>query len=230
MPKQKVPANRFKVERVKSAKGRKISSTLWLKRQLNDPFVKQAKIDGYRSRAAYKLIEIDDKYKFLKPGKSLLDLGAAPGSWSQVILERFTNKKGEFKGKIIAVDIQELAPIANVQFIKGDIESQEVLDILSKMEKVDIVLSDMAASSSGHSKTDHIRIIALCEAAFDIAIKSLNKDGVFITKVLRGGTEGELLKKIKKYFDRVEHFKPKASRQDSSEIYLVATKFNNKNN
>ena len=208
---------------VKTAKGRKGSSTKWLRRQLNDPFVDEARKHGYRSRAVYKLTEIDDKYHFLKPGSIIVDLGCAPGSWCQVAVER---TKG--KATIIGLDLQEVEPIEGVEFLVGDFMEEEILLLLEeKLEgkKVDVVMSDMAAASCGHSQTDHIRIMALCEVAADFAFDWLREGGAFVAKVLRGGTEQELLKSLRYHFTHVKHIKPKASRQDSSEIFVVATGF-----
>lgn len=209
--------------KVKTAKGRKASSTKWLKRQLNDVFVEKARLEGYRSRAAYKLIEIDDKYHFLKSNKVIVDLGSAPGSWCQVAVERT-----EGKGKIIGIDLQKIEPIEGVDFLQGDFLDNDVLKIFESMlpqSKVDVVLSDMAAASCGHHQTDHIRIMALCEAAIYFAIDWLNEGGFFVAKVLQGGTENELLKILKKNFRTVKHIKPDASRKDSSEMFVIADGF-----
>lgn len=209
--------------RVKTAKGRKSSSTKWLKRQLNDPFVERANREGYRSRAAYKLIEIDDKFNIFKDDSNVIDLGAAPGSWTQVACKKIDSKKG----KVIGIDLQEVSPISGVEFIQGDFLDEEVFNSLLKKidKKFDVVMSDMAAASCGHQQTDHLRIMALCEAALDFAIDVLKKEGAFIAKVLQGGAEANLLSLLKKNFKSVKHFKPKASRQDSSEVYVVALGF-----
>ena len=211
--------------RVKSAKGRKISSTRWLDRQLNDPYVQAAKREGYRARAAYKLLELDDKYHFLKPGLKVVDLGAAPGGWSQVAAARVKSDGGP--GLVVSVDMTEIKPISGVTFLQLDFTAPEA-DIAVKSMlggPADIVLSDMAAPSTGHRQTDHMRIMSLCEAAADFAIDVLNEGGVFCAKVLRGGTEHELLAMLKKYFKLVRHVKPKASRADSAEMYVLATGF-----
>lgn len=210
--------------KLKTAKGRKISSTKWLERQINDPYVKQSKTDGYRSRAAYKLIQINEKFKLLNPGDFVIDLGAAPGGWTQVVAEaiRLGNNKNS---RLIALDLQEMEPLPVVEFIYGDFTSEEVYNELNEKMgniKPNLIISDMAPSACGNSQVDHDRIMLLCEIVFDFAFTWLKKGGSLVVKVLRGGTEGELLKKIKKFFTEVRHFKPAASRADSSEIYLVA--------
>lgn len=212
---------------LKSKKKRTLSSRLWLERQLNDPYVRKAKSDGYRSRAAYKLIEIDQKFKLLKNGLRVIDLGAAPGGWSQVIAEKI-----KAKGTVVALDIQDLAPISdNITIIKGDFETSEVQSQLSKLiDKADLIVSDMAASACGIPTVDHLRIMNLLEAALEFTLDHLEKNGAFVAKVLRGGTEGEILKKLKNNFRQVSHFKPNSSRQDSSEMYLVAKGFKGKIN
>jgi len=207
--------------KVKTAKKRKLSSSLWLARQLNDPYVKQAKLDGYRCRAAYKLLEIDDKFKIFKKGAKIVDLGAAPGGWSQVAQIRSNN------GKVYSFDLLDMAALHGVKFMQLDFLSDDAcLRILEFVgSKVDVVLSDMAANSCGNPQVDHLRIINLCELAFDFAKQILNPGGVFIAKILRGGGDHALLAEIKKHFEMVKNFKPKASRQDSAEIYLVARGF-----
>lgn len=216
--------------KVKSARGRSISSTRWLQRQLNDPYVKRAKTEGYRGRAAFKIMELDDKYRFLVPGARIVDLGAAPGGWCQVAVKR-SNILGERGGKavgtILAIDLQEMEPIAGCEihqldFMVGDAD-QQVKDWLGGM--ADVVMSDMAASSSGHKQTDHLRIIALCEAAAHFAFDVLEEGGTFIAKTLAGGAEGELQKLLKQRFRKVANYKPPSSRQDSSEKFVVATGF-----
>jgi len=210
-------------ERVKTAKKRTISSTRWLSRQLNDPYVKQAKQDGYRSRAAYKLLELDEKFRFLKPGKRVLDLGAAPGGWTQVAVSRV--KSQEKDAPVVAIDLLPMTPIAGALVLKLDFMSGTALaEIREHMkEGVDIVLSDMAPNTTGHAQTDHIRIMALLEAAYPFACEVLKPGGVFVAKVFQGGTERELLTQMKKDFATVKHAKPKASRADSSEVYVVAS-------
>ena len=213
------------VTRVKTARKRSISSTRWLQRQLNDPYVAQAKKDGYRSRAAYKLIELDDKYQWLKPGKTVLDLGAAPGGWTQVAVARI--KSSEAKPSVIGVDLLPIPSIAGALLLQLDFMDDAAPDIIrSHIPKgVDIVLSDMAPNTTGHGATDHIRIMVLLEAAYPFACEVLKPGGVFVAKVFQGGTESELLKMMKKDFATVKHAKPKASRADSSEIYVIASGF-----
>lgn len=214
------PSHRLK-RRVKTARGRKTSSTRWLQRQLNDPYVEAARAEGYRSRAAFKLIELDEKFQFLKSGRTVLDLGAAPGGWCQVSVAKCG------KGKVLGIDIQEIDPITGAELMVLDIHDPEAPDRIKAALKgpVDIVLSDMAASSTGHRQTDHMRIMALCEAGLDLAYDVLAPGGVFVAKVLRGGTEGELLKQMRLHFEKVGHAKPPASRADSAEMYVVATGF-----
>lgn len=216
--------------RVKSARGRKLSSTLWLERQLNDPYVKRAQDEGYRGRAAFKILELDEKYRFLVPGARVVDLGCAPGGWCQVAATR-VNALGERKGKkigsVLGVDLQEVEPIAGAEihqldFMEDDAD-QKVKDWLGG--KADVVMSDMAAASSGHKQTDHLRIIALCEAAAYFAFDVLDEGGTFVAKVLAGGAEGELQKLLKQRFTKVANVKPPASRSDSSEKFVVATGF-----
>jgi 23S rRNA (uridine2552-2'-O)-methyltransferase len=212
--------------RVRTAKKRTVSSKLWLERQLNDPYVAAAKRDGYRSRAAYKLSEIDDKYRFLKPGAVVIDVGAAPGGWSQVAAQRV--KSVERRGLVVAIDLTEIAPVPGVAFMQGDFTeaaSQEALKTLLGGRRADVVLSDMAAPSSGHAQTDHLRIMGLAEEALAFAAEVLAPGGVFLAKVLRGGAERELLAAMKRDFETVRHVKPKASRADSAELYVLASGF-----
>jgi len=214
--------------RVKSAKGRRLSSTLWLQRQLNDPYVQAAQAEGYRSRSAFKLSEIDDKYKFLKKGKSVIDLGAAPGGWCQVAAKRVGSQEGS--GKVIGIDLQEIEPILGVELLQMDFMEEgadtQLYNLLGG--EVDIVLSDMAAASTGHKQTDHIRIIALADTAHHFARTVLSPGGVFLAKVLQGGSENSLLIALKKDFSNVRHVKPDASRKDSAELYVLATGFKSK--
>jgi len=216
-------------EKVKTAKGRKLSSKLWLERQLNDPYVKRANTENRRSRAIYKLIEIDDKFRFLKPGKRVIDLGCAPGGWCEISAERVnsTGENGRAQGFVLGVDLQEVEPIAGVELMQLDFMEEGADDAVKEAMggPADVILSDMAASSTGHRQTDHIRIIALCETAALFARETLNEGGVFVAKVLRGGADAELLKMIKRDFTTVRHYKPGASRSDSAEIYLVAQGF-----
>lgn len=212
--------------KVKTARGRKLSSTKWLQRQLNDPYVAAAKRDGYRSRAAYKLLEIDDKYHLLKPAMNVVDLGCAPGGWAQVAAKRVKSDMGE--GQVIGIDLLEVEPITGVEMIQGDFMDDDAPDKLIAMlggKKANIVMSDMAAASTGHKQTDHLRIIGLCEVALDFAVNILDEKGIFLAKVLQGGTENDLLTLMKQNFAIVRHVKPKASRADSSELYVLATGF-----
>ena len=208
--------------RVRTAKYRKISSTRWLQRQLNDPYVAAAREDGYRSRAAYKLIELNDKFRLIKPGARVVDLGSAPGGWSQVAASVVGPK-----GKVVACDILEMDPIAGVDFVRLDFMDDDAEDRLTERlgGKADIVLSDMASQTTGHRQTDHLRIMGLCEVAAAFAEKILVPGGAFCAKVLRGGTEAELLKQLKQTYSDVRHAKPPASRADSAEMYILAKGF-----
>jgi 23S rRNA (uridine2552-2'-O)-methyltransferase len=208
--------------RVKSGRGRKLSSKLWLERQLNDPYVARAKREGLRSRAAYKLMEIDDKAKLLKRGARVIDLGAAPGGWSQAAAKR-VGAPGQ--GRVVAIDLLAMEPLAGVDFAQLDFLDAAAPEKLKAMlgGPADVVLSDMAANATGHRKTDHIKIVALVEAAAEFAREVLAPGGVFLAKVLQGGTEGALLADLKRDFETVKHVKPAASRSDSSELYLLAT-------
>lgn len=211
--------------RVKTAKGRKKSSSRWLARQLNDPYVAKAKLDGYRSRAAYKLVEITEKFKILAPGINVVDLGAAPGGWSQVAAKIIKSDNPRAKNKLIAIDLLDIESLSGVICLQKDFFEDDAKDMIINHlngELADVVLSDMAANTIGHSATDHIRIVALCEDAFHFAMKILKPGGHFIAKIFRGGAEGELLNEIKQNFTTVKHFKPKSSRKESSEFYLIA--------
>jgi 23S rRNA (uridine2552-2'-O)-methyltransferase len=211
--------------RVKTARKRSLASTLWLERQLNDPYVARAKREGFRSRAAYKLLEMDERYHLLKPGQRIVDLGAAPGGWSQVAADRV--KAAEGKGKIVAVDLLEMAPITGVDFAVKDFNEEDAPEFIKTMlgGKADGVMSDMAPNAIGHKATDHLRIVALAELAADFANEVLAPGGFFIAKVLQGGTEGRLLARLKRDFAVVRHVKPAASRADSAELYVLATGF-----
>ncbi len=225
-------ASRNLAAKVKTAKGRKSSSTRWLQRQLNDPYVAEAKRLGYRSRAAFKIAELDDRFNFLKPGGRIVDLGAAPGGWAQIAVER-TNALGTGKGKqgfVVGIDLQEMEPIAGATLITHDFMEPDAPAILKSAlnGKANVVLSDMAAASTGHSATDHMRIIGLLEVALDFAQDVLAPHGVFLGKVLRGGTENDLLTLMKRDFRVVKHAKPPSSRADSSESYVIATGFRGK--
>jgi 23S rRNA (uridine2552-2'-O)-methyltransferase len=208
--------------RVKTGKGRTLSSKLWLERQLNDPYVARAKHEGFRSRAAFKLMELDDKHRLLKPGARVVDLGAAPGGWSQVAAQRV----GE-KGRVVAIDLLDMPAIPGVDFLQLDFLDASAPDKLKDMlgGDADVVLSDMAANATGHRKTDHLRIVALAEAAAEFAREVLKPGGAFLCKVLQGGTEATLLTQLKRDFASVKHVKPAASRTDSAELYLLATGF-----
>lgn len=220
-------AGRMKHTKVKTAKGRKISSKLWLERQLNDPYVQEAQRRGLRSRAAFKLIELDEKFHFLKSGARVVDLGAAPGGWSQYAAEIVLKGKHGGHGKVVAIDIQEMEGLPNVTVLLKDFMQEDAPDLLKEAlgGEADIVMSDMAAPATGHTATDHLRIMGLCEAALHFATEVLAEDGIFLAKVLQGGTENALLNTLKKHFKTVKHAKPAASRADSAEMYVVATGF-----
>lgn len=209
-------------QRVKTAHKRTLSSQKWLERQLNDPYVARAKREGYRSRAAFKLIEIDDKYHILKPGQRIVDLGAAPGGWSQIAA-----KKVGAKGKVVGIDLLPIDPMPGVEFIQLDFLDEsapgKLIDMLGG--PADVVMSDMAANTTGHKKTDHLRIIGLAEAAIYFAREILAPGGVFVAKVFQGGTENQLLADLKRDFAVVRHVKPAASRANSAELYVLATGF-----
>lgn len=211
--------------RVKTGKGRSLSSKLWLERQLNDPYVARAKAEGLRSRAAFKLAEIDDRHHLLKPGRSVVDLGAAPGGWSQVAARRVGADEG--RGRVVAIDLLAMEPIAGVSFAQLDFLDPAAPERLREMlgGPADVVLSDMAANATGHRRTDHLKIMALAEAAADFARAVLKPGGAFLAKVLQGGTEGTLLADLKRDFAAVKHVKPGASRTDSAELYVLATGF-----
>ena len=212
--------------RVKTAAKRRVSSQRWLERQLNDPYVVASKRDGYRSRAAYKLKEIDEKHRFLKPGSQVIDLGAAPGGWSQIAAERTQSIAG--KGQVVAIDISPMETLAGVEVLHLDFMAEDAearLKALLRDGHADVVLSDMAAPTIGHTRTDHLRIMGLAEAAAHFACDVLRPGGAFVAKVLQGGTERELLDLLKKRFAKVQHVKPPASRSDSAELYVLATGF-----
>jgi len=216
--------------RVKTARGRKLSSTRWLERQLNDPYVARAKTEGYRGRAAFKLIELDDRFRFLRPGARVIDLGCAPGGWCQVAVARVNalgTQDGQPQGRVIGVDLREIESVPGAE--------THVLDFLAEGAdaqvkawlggRADVVLSDMAAAASGHRQTDHLRIVALAEAAAEFAFDVLGEGGSFVAKVLAGGAEGGLQQQLKRRFTRVANVKPPASRADSAEKYVVAAGF-----
>jgi len=210
---------------VKTAGKRKLSSKLWLERQLNDAYVTRARREGYRSRAAYKLIEIDDKYRLLKPGMTVIDLGAAPGGWSQVAARLVG--AASYKGRVIAIDLLEMPDIAGVTFAQFDFLAEDAPARLTAMLDggADVVLSDMAANTTGHRKTDQLRMIGLVEAAAAFAGEILKPDGTFLAKTFQSGADAELMAQLKRDFVAVRHVKPAASRQDSSERYVLATGF-----
>ena len=221
-----------KFQNLHKNKTRSKSSRKWLLRQINDPFVEKAKIDGYRSRASYKIIEINDKFKFIKKHKVVVDLGYAPGGWSEYCVEIV----GE--NRVIGIDLLEISPIQGVNFLQLDfneenskkIIKEELLKIKNNNQgKCDIVLSDMAANTTGDHNTDHLRIIDLLEQALNLAIEILRKDGVFVGKIFQGGNSEEILKILRKHFELVKYFKPESSRKDSSETYLVAIGFKENN-
>jgi 23S rRNA (uridine2552-2'-O)-methyltransferase len=218
--------------RVKTARSRSLSSTLWLSRQLNDPYVDRAKREGYRSRAAYKLIEIDARAHILKSGQKIVDLGAAPGGWSQVAAEKIGAAKAgaASKGKVFAIDLLDMEPVAGVEFRKMDFLDPEAPAQLREWlgGSADVVLSDMAANATGHKKTDQLRIIGLVELAAEFACEILGPGGTFLAKVLQGGTDGPLLARLKRDFAQVKHIKPPASRAGSSELYVLALGFRGK--
>jgi 23S rRNA (uridine2552-2'-O)-methyltransferase len=212
--------------RLKTAKERSPSSQRWLERQLNDPYVAEAKRQGYRSRSAFKLIEIDDKHRLLKAGRRVVDLGAAPGGWSQVAAERVKSLEG--KGQVVAIDLLEMEPLVGVDFLRLDFMDASApgrLEAMLRSGRADVVLSDMAAQGTGHTRTDHLRIMGLAEAAAEFACQVLEPGGAFLCKVLQGGTERELLDLLKRAFAAVRHIKPPASRAGSAELYVLATGF-----
>lgn len=211
--------------RLKTKKNRTVSQKRWLERQLNDPYVARARREGMRSRAAYKLMEIDDKYHLLKPGARVVDLGAAPGGWSEIAARRVGVAEG--RGKVVAIDILEMATLVGVAFRRIDFLDPGASAVLREMlgGRADVVLSDMAANATGHKKTDQLKIMALVEAGAEFAREVLRPGGTFLTKVLQGGTEPRLLAELKRDYANVRHVKPQASRADSSELYLLATGF-----
>ncbi len=207
---------------LKRKKGRKNSSQRWLQRQLNDPYVHEARKKGYRSRAAFKLLQLNEKFHFLKTGQKVLDLGAAPGGWTQIAANAVAPQ-----GKVVGIDILEMEPIAGAVNLQGDIYDEGVLDTLIQElgSKADLVLSDMAANTIGHAATDNLRTIALAEAAADVAIHTLKESGTFVGKVFQGGANKGLLDLLNAHFEKVKHFKPPASRKGSPETYVVAMGF-----
>lgn len=206
--------------KVRTAKGRKTSSTRWLQRQLNDPYVEEAKKQGYRSRAAFKIKEMDEKLALFKPGMKVIDLGSAPGGWCQVAMERGVKD-------IVAIDLLEMDSLGGVDFIQMDFMDNDAPDKLKDMlgGPVDVVMSDIAPNTTGHKQTDHLRIMAVVEAAYHFSCEVLKPDGVFVAKVFQGGAQNTLMAEMKKDFKTIKHIKPKASRKESSETYMVATGF-----
>lgn len=216
----KANATRMMTKKVKTARGRKISSKLWIERQINDPYVKEAQIKGYRSRAAFKLIELDDKFKLIKPGDLIVDLGCAPGGWVQIALKRGAKR-------VVGIDLLPVEHVAGSDLIQMDfMDKNAPKHLIDALEgKPDIVLSDLAANTTGHRRTDHLKTVALVEAAADFAMKTLKPGGHFATKVFQGGAEMALLGKLRAKFKLVKHAKPKSSRAGSPEMYLVAKGF-----
>ena len=206
--------------RLRTAKGRQTASQLWLVRQLNDPYVQAAKAQGFRSRAAFKLIELDDRFKLIRKGARVVDLGAAPGGWSQVAVLRGA-------ARVVGVDLLEMDPVPGAQIIHGDFTDEAMPERLEKLlnGQADLVISDMAPNTTGHNATDHLRIMGLAEMAMEFAIQVLAPGGGFIAKVFQGGSEREMLARLKMHFSTVRHAKPPASRKESSELYVVATGF-----
>ncbi len=221
-PPTKPFGGRMLAERVKTARGRKPSSTRWLQRQLNDPYVHEARRLGYRSRAAFKLLELDDRFHILRPGLRVIDLGAAPGGWTQVALRRVGAN-----GKVVGIDLLEIDPIPGALLMQGDFLDDASPGLLQEAlgGRADVVLSDMAAATTGHPPTDHLRIVALVEVALLFAVETLAPGGSFVAKVFQGGTERTLLELLKKNFSSVRHAKPPASRKESAETYVVAMGF-----
>lgn len=212
--------------KVKTAKRRTAASTRWLERQLNDPYVARARAEGYRARSAYKLVEMDDRFHLLGPGKRVVDLGAAPGGWSQVAAKRVNST--DANPLVVALDYLDMDPVPGVVVLKKDFLDEDAPDVIREAlggHGVDVVLSDMAAPTTGHRQTDHLRTIHLCEVAADFAVSVLNPGGHFVAKVFRGGTENELLALLKREFTAVHHVKPPSSRSESVELYLLAKGF-----
>lgn len=211
--------------RVKTARGRTVSSQRWLQRQLNDPYVAEAKKRGYRSRAAFKLLQLDDQFRFLKPGTRVVDLGAAPGGWTQVAVERV--RPLQTGGVVVGLDLTPIEPVAGATVLAKDFYDDDAPAVLEELlgGPADVVLSDMAAAATGETQVDHLRIMGLAEAAHDFARQVLKPGGSFVAKVLRGGTERTLLDRLKRDFAKVRHVKPEASRADSAEMYVVGTGF-----
>jgi 23S rRNA (uridine2552-2'-O)-methyltransferase len=223
-------ANRMLHTNVKTAFGRKISSTQWLQRQLNDPYVAESKRHGYRSRAAFKLLQIQEKFSLLKPGQKVADLGCAPGGWTQVAVALV--KPESMGGCVVGIDLKAVDPIPHATLFEGDFTDTAMQEKVREAigGKMDVVLSDMSPNTIGHPTTDHLRIVALCEIALEFAIENLKEEGSFVIKVFKGGMDNDLLARVKQHFRIVKHAKPDASRADSAEAYLVATGFRSKEN
>lgn len=218
--KKPTDGNRSLSQRVKTAKGRALSSTLWLQRHLNDPYVQKAQREGYRARAAYKLIELDDKTKLIKKGMSVVDLGAAPGGWAQVALQRGASR-------VIGIDLLQIEPLAGAEFVQMDFNDDDAPDRLKAMlnGEADLVVSDLAPNTIGHKSTDHLRQVALVELAAHFAVEVLKPGGSFVAKVFQGGTSNDVLTLLKQHFKTIKHIKPPSSRKDSSETFVVAQGF-----
>jgi 23S rRNA (uridine2552-2'-O)-methyltransferase len=225
------PTGRRATVRVKTARGRTVSQQRWLQRQLNDPYVAEARKRGYRSRAAFKLLQLDDQFKFLRRGARVVDLGAAPGGWTQVAVERVKPEEAR-GGVVIGIDITPVEPIAGATVLAKDFYDDDAPALLTRLlgGPADVVLSDMAAAATGETQVDHLRIMGLAEAAHDFARQVLKPGGTFVAKVLRGGTERTLLDRLKKDFAKVRHVKPEASRADSAEMYVIGTGFRGQSN
>lgn len=221
------PGGRRLAVKVRTARRRKKSSTDWLRRQLNDPYVAEARRQGYRSRAAWKLIQLDDKYRLLRKGQCVIDLGAAPGGWAQVAADRVDGQSG---GRVIAIDITDMDPIAGVEFLRHDFLSEPGRAALAEAldRPVDVVLSDMSPATTGHRGTDHLRSMMLCEAAHEFAAQVLRPGGALVAKAFEGGAQSELMARLRQDFEKVRHVKPEASRAESPEMYIVATGFRGK--
>ncbi|HAU29933.1 MAG TPA: 23S rRNA methyltransferase [Rhodospirillaceae bacterium] len=222
------PSRRMLSVRVKTAAKRKISSTRWLARQLNDPYVQEAKSRGFRSRAAFKLEQLDDKYSLLKPGMKVVDLGAAPGGWTQIAVARA--KPAQTGGCVVGIDLLPIDPIPDSILIEGDFMEGDAPDKLKTLigGEADFVMSDMAPYTMGHRQTDHLRVMALVEAAYAFAFEVLKPGGIFLAKLFQGNAEEDLLRTLKRDFEKVRHVKPDASRKESSEVYVLATGFRGK--
>lgn len=221
-PKQTTAGQRGTHAWLKTAQGRSNASQRWLSRQINDPYVKRAQAEGFRSRAAFKLIELDEKFHLLRPGLRVVDLGAAPGGWTQVALRKLGDH-----GRVVALDLLPMDPVPGARILEGDFQDDAVLaDVLAALDGgADLVLSDMAPNTTGHGATDHLRIMLLAELALDFALRVLEPGGAFATKVFQGGSEKAMLDRLRQHFSQVRHAKPPASRKESSELYVVATGF-----